>query len=50
MGKTVTEMDDNGRIVSHRPTRHQKKSEAQLIPWTKGPTTRWQKFKRAAVG
>jgi hypothetical protein len=50
MGKRVTEMDDDGRIVSWKPTRHHRKSEAQLIPWTAGPQTRWQKFKRSAVG
>ncbi|BEL07797.1 hypothetical protein Q0Z83_059880 [Actinoplanes sichuanensis] len=50
MAKTVTEMDDDGRIVSHKPTRHQRKSAERLIPWTAGPQTRWQKFVRKAVG
>ena len=50
MGKRVTELDDDGRIVSYRPTRQQRKSEQRLIPWTAGPQTRWQKLKRAAVG
>ena len=50
MAKTVTGMDDDGRVVSHKLTRHQSKSAATLIPWTPGPRTRWEKFKRAAVG
>jgi len=50
MAKTVTEMGDDGRIVTHKPTRHQRRSEARLIPWTPGPQTRWQRFVRKAVG
>ncbi len=50
MAKRVTEMDDNGRIVSHKVTRHLKKSEARLIPWTAGPQTRGQKIRRALWG
>lgn len=50
MAKTVTEMGDDGRIVSHKSTRARRRSEAQLIPWTKAPTTRLQKFKRDMVG
>lgn len=50
MAKKVTEMDDNGRIVSHKPTRHQRKSEARLIPWTEGPTTRRAKIARSLWG
>lgn len=50
MAKTVTGMDDNGRIVSHKLTKAQKKSEARLIPWTAGPTTRRAKAARALWG
>jgi hypothetical protein len=50
MAKTVGGMGDDGRIYTHKVTRHQRASEARLIPWTKGPTTAWEKFKRAAVG
>lgn len=50
MAKRVTEMDDDGRVVTHKPTRAQRQSEQELIPWTAGPKTRWQKLKRAAVG
>lgn len=50
MAKTVTGMDDNGRVVSHKVTRAQRKSEAALIAWTPGPQTAWQRFKRNAVG
>lgn len=50
MAKTVTGLDDTGRIVSHKLTRHQRKSEQRLIPWTKGPTTRRAKAARALWG
>lgn len=50
MAKRVTEMDDDGRVVSHTPTRAQRRSEQREIPWTQGPQTKWEKFKRAAVG
>jgi hypothetical protein len=50
MAKRITEMDDDGRIVSHKRTRHQRKSGENLIGWSAGPQTRWEKFKRAAVG
>lgn len=40
---------DDGRIVSHKPTRAQRKSE-QLIPWTQGPTTKRAKIARALWG
>lgn len=49
MAKTVTGLDDDGRLYSHKLTKHQKKSEAHLIPWTPGPKTRWQKIKRALI-
>lgn len=49
MAKKVTEMDDNGRIVSHTPTRAQRKSE-RLIPWTEGPQTRGQRIARKLWG
>jgi hypothetical protein len=47
MAKRTTELDDNGRPF--KKTRHQQASERE-IPWTKGPTTGWQKFVRKAVG
>lgn len=50
MGKRVTEMDDDGRIVTHKPTKAQRKSEQALIPWTAGPQTRLQRIKRNLVG
>lgn len=50
MAKTTTQMDDDGRIITHRVTRHQRRSEERLIPWTAGPQTRWQKLVRKAVG
>lgn len=49
MAKKVTGLDDNGRIVSHKVTRAQRKSE-RLIPWTPGPTTRAQKIARNLWG
>lgn len=50
MAKRVTEMNDDGQIVSHTPTRHQRRSEQRLIPWTRGPQTRGQKIARALWG
>lgn len=50
MAKTVTQMDDNGRIVTHKETRSQRKSEARAIPWTPGPQTWWERRKRDWVG
>jgi hypothetical protein len=50
MAKTVTRMDDDGRVVSHKQTRARSKSEAQLIPWTAGPQNRRQKLARALWG
>lgn len=50
MGKKVTELGDDGRIVSHKPTRAQRKSTEQLIPWTQGPTTRRAKIARSLWG
>jgi hypothetical protein len=49
MAKTVTGIH-NGEIVTHKVTRHQKKSESRLIPWTKGPTTRTQRVIRNLIG
>jgi len=49
MAKTTTELGDDGRPVTYKSTRARRRSEAQLIPWTPGPQTRWEKFKRAAV-
>lgn len=50
MAKTVTQRGDDGRIVTYKPTRHQRRSESRLIPLTPGPQTAWQRFKRKAVG
>jgi hypothetical protein len=50
MAKHTTELGDDGRLHTYKSTRARRKSEAQLIPWTPGPTTRWQKFMRAAKG
>lgn len=54
MAKTVRgfETDDDGRVqeFAHKVTRHQRASEAQLIGWTEGPTTRRQKIARALWG
>ncbi len=50
MAKTTTEMDDFGRVVSYRNTRARRKSESQLIGWTRGPQTRGQKIARALWG
>lgn len=49
MAKRVTEIGDDGRLVSYTRTRAMRKSESRLIPWTPGPKTPWQKFKRAAI-
>jgi hypothetical protein len=50
MAKTMTEIGDDGRIVSHKPTRHQRKSTERLIPWTEGPTTTRGRIARALWG
>lgn len=54
MAKTVKgfETDPNGKIreFSHKVSRHQNKSQAQLIPWTPGPRTRLQKIARKVWG
>lgn len=50
MGKTTTELGEDGRPVTYRSTRARRASEARLIPFTPGPRTRWKKFVRAAVG
>lgn len=50
MAKTVTGMDDNGRIVTHKATRARRKSEERLIPWTEGPTTTGKRIARALWG
>ena len=50
MAKRTTELDDNGELVSYKNTRSRRRSEEREIPWTPGPRTKWQKFKRAAVG
>lgn len=50
MAKRVTQLNDNGAVVSYKLTRAMKRSERRLIPATPAPKTRWQKFKRDAVG
>jgi hypothetical protein len=50
MAKTQTGFDEHGEFSGAKSTRHQRKSEQQLIGWTKGPTTPWQRLKRKAVG
>lgn len=50
MATTVGGLDDNGRPYEHKVTRHQRKSEARLIPWTKGPTTKRAKIARDLWG
>lgn len=54
MAKTVKgfEIDGNGdrQEFSGKETRHHRKSEARLIPWTAGPQTRGQKIRRALWG
>lgn len=49
MAKTVVDHND-GSPRTYKLTRSRRKSEAQLIGWTPGPKTRWQKFKRDAWG
>lgn len=49
MGKTTTEMGDDGRIHTYKNTRARRKSE-ERIPWTPGPTTRRAKVARALWG
>lgn len=49
MAKRVTEIGDDGRLVTYKSTRARRKSESRLIPWTPGPKTPWQKFKRDAI-
>ncbi len=50
MAKRVTEMDDDGKVVTYTPTRAMKRSEAKLLPWTPAPVTRAEKIKRALWG
>jgi hypothetical protein len=50
MGKTTTELGDDGRPVTYKSTRARRKSESRLIPLTPGPQTRLQRIVRAAVG
>lgn len=50
MARTTTELGDDGRVHTYKSTRARRASEARLIGWTAGPQTKWQKFKRAAVG
>lgn len=49
MAKRLTEMNELTGRVRSRKMRHTREDEIAEIPWTKGPTTRWQKLKRAAV-
>jgi hypothetical protein len=45
--RTIGQVNENtGRVEERKVRRHDERE----IPWTAGPQTRWQKFKRAAVG
>lgn len=49
MAKRVGQFaEDSGRIEERKVSRRAAKETE--IPWTRGPQTRWQKFKRSAVG
>jgi hypothetical protein len=50
MAKRVTERDEMTGAVRSRKMRQTREDDVALIPWTRGPQTRWQKIKRAAVG
>ena len=50
MAKTTTEMGDDGRIHTYKNTRARKKSESQLVPWTKGPQNWRQRAARNLWG
>lgn len=50
MAKTTTELGDDGRPVTYKTSRHQRKSEQRLIPWTRGPQTRRAKIARTLWG
>lgn len=50
MARTRTEMDDDGRIVTHKVSRSQRKSEQRLIPWTEGPKNWRQRAARNLWG
>ncbi len=50
MVKRVTELDDDLNPVTYKNTRARRRSEAQLIPWSKGPRTRGQRIARALWG
>lgn len=50
MAKRITELNDQGRVISYKPTRAQLKSERKLIGWTAGPQTTGQRIKRALIG
>lgn len=50
MAKTTTEMGDDGRIHTYKATRHQRKSEQRLIPWTPGPKNLRQRIIRNLIG
>jgi hypothetical protein len=48
MAKRIGEVDGStGKVRTGAPRGQGRTTE---IPWTRGPQTRWQKFKRAAVG
>lgn len=50
MAKHTTELDDDGRMVTYKDTKARRKSQARLIPWTAGPTTRRQRIARSLWG
>lgn len=48
MAKQVGQInEDTGRVETRKVHGSGRTTE---IPWTRGPQTRWQKIKRAAVG
>lgn len=51
MAKTVTQAPADDWGFTGRPeTRKVTRVKTTEIPWTRGPQTRWQRIKRAAVG
>lgn len=50
MKRHVTEIGDDGRIVTYAVTKAMRKSAARPIPWTRGPRTPAQKLARALWG
>jgi hypothetical protein len=49
MAKRIGQVNENTKHVEVRRVAGRAAKETE-IPWTRGPQTRWQKIKRAAVG